>query len=297
MLDRYWWGTVRRISPEAPVPVLNLQKATVALGGAANVAANVAGLKAQPILISAVGNDEAGKTLKNELKNKNIDSKLIVSSNKIRTTVKTRIVAHSQHIVRIDEEQNEAISKTIEDDLLVKIESVLDECEVIILSDYNKGVLTEKILTRLITSKVGGNKIILVDPKGESFEKYKGASLLTPNFSEFQTAISRQGITESELSKAGNELREINELDSLLITQGENGMLLLEKNKKPQKIEAETKQVFDVTGAGDTVIAAMAAGLGAKVKLKDCADFANYCAGLVIQQVGTTAINLEMLNG
>ncbi len=295
MLDRYLWGSVNRISPEAPVPIVNINKTSVVLGGAANVAANIAGLGAKPILVGVTGDDAEAKVLAEVLEKSNISADFLIPIKDRRTTIKTRLVAHSQHVVRFDHETLTPVSEDDANSIFEKIESVLDEVSIIIISDYAKGFLTENFLTRLITSEDCKNKIILVDPKGKDYSKYKGATVLTPNRREAADATNLEENRDDLINKAGIKLLEDLELEALLITQGEKGLTLLQKDSDIFHLEALARNVYDVTGAGDTVIASFAVAVGAGANYFEAAKFANISAGLVVEQIGTTAITKEML--
>jgi len=294
MLDRYWWGSVSRISPEAPVPVVKLERTSVAAGGAANVAANVVGLGAETFLVGIVGEDAEAKNLAEILENSKISADYLISIDNRQTSVKTRIIAHSQQVVRLDQENTLPISAHEAENILKEIENVFEEADIVIISDYAKGFLVENLLSRLIT-KCNGKKKILVDPKGKDYTKYKGATLLTPNQKEATEAC---GLEESELNvieKAGKILLENISTESILITQGEKGMTLFQNNGETYKFDALARKVYDVTGAGDTVIAALAVAIGAGLNFFEAARIANIAAGLVVEQIGTTAITKEML--
>ncbi len=295
MLDRYWWGSVSRISPEAPVPVVTLDKISLLAGGAANVAANVAGLGAKPYLVGVIGEDEEAKMFYEVLRKANITSGFLVGLKNRRTTVKTRIIAHNQHVVRIDQENTHVLSKEEEQSVFKKIETIFDEVDIVIISDYAKGLITEKLAERLITKAVSQQKKILVDPKGKNYSKYKGATLLTPNQKEAVQASNLDEYGEDLVEKSGNILLESLSLEALLITRGEKGMTLFQKNKKIAHLKALARKVYDVTGAGDTVIAGMAVMLASGADFREAANIANISAGLVVEQIGTTAISLEVL--
>jgi rfaE bifunctional protein kinase chain/domain len=295
MLDRYLWGSVNRISPEAPVPIVNVNKTSLVLGGAANVAANVAGLGAKPILIGVTGNDPEAKTLAEVLDKSNISSEFLMPLKERRTTIKTRLVAHNQHVVRFDQETTNSVSEAETNSVFEQIENALGEASIIIISDYAKGLLTDSLLTRLITSAKGKNKFILVDPKGKDFSKYQGATILTPNRREAAEAANLDENTENLIEKAGKKLLDDLSLQALLITQGERGLTLLQKDLEIFHLEALARNVYDVTGAGDTVIASFAVAIGAGADYYEAAKFANISAGLVVEQIGTTAITKEML--
>ncbi len=295
MLDRYWWGSVRRISPEAPVPVVKLERTSVAAGGAANVAANVVGLGAETFLIGIVGYDAEATILAKILNNSNISAQYLISLENRQTSVKTRIIAHSQQVVRLDQENTTPITEIEAENIFEKIEQVFEEADIVIISDYAKGFLVENLLSRLIMKCNSGKKKILVDPKGKDYTKYKGATLLTPNQKEATEAC---GLEEGELNvveKAGKTLQKNISTESVLITQGEKGMTLFQNDGETYRFDALARKVYDVTGAGDTVIAALAVAIGAGLNFFEAAKLANIAAGLVVEQIGTTAITKEML--
>lgn len=295
MLDRYWWGSVSRISPEAPVPVVNLENSNTVAGGAANVAANVAGLGATPILLGVVGKDAESKLMAEALVNKNIKPDYLIELPNRCTTVKTRIVAHSQQIVRVDQEIKKNLTASEEEILWEKISESFDKCQITIISDYGKGVITENILSRLITKARQADKLVIVDPKGKNYEKYRGATMLTPNRFEVAEVFQMENFEQMTIENAGRQMIEDFELSAMLITQGEAGMTLFEKNGEAVHLPVTARNVYDVTGAGDTVIACLATAVGAGANLFAAAEFANIAAGLVVEKVGTTAITLEML--
>ncbi len=295
MLDQYWWGSVERISPEAPVPVVRLQKKSLVVGGAANVAANVAGLGAEPILIGAVGNDDESELLNPLLEKLNISAKNLIKLKNRPTTVKTRIVAHNQHVVRIDQENNIDLDEKQQEKIWLKFEKNLNGSDVIILSDYAKGVLTEEFTARLITKALNNNKIVLVDPKGKDYKKYSGAFLLTPNRIEAAQSCNFPIGDQDVVEKAGRMLIHDLSFDSVLITQGENGMTLFRKNQQSFHLDALARKVYDVTGAGDTVIAVLGVAIAAGADLEEAAQIANISAGIVVEEIGTTSITLEKL--
>jgi len=294
MLDRYFWGEVSRISPEAPVPIVNVKKNSSVLGGAANVAANISGLNADPILVGICGFDNAADELK-ELLNKSKITNYIFPIKDRKTTVKTRIIAHSQHVARLDQESTDKISIKESDEIYQKIQELLDEVPVVLISDYAKGIFNRNLLERLITQAITHNKQVLVDPKGKDFSKYKNSTILTPNLRE---TVEASGIEENDsnfVSKAGKKIFKDVNTEALLITKGEQGMTLIEKNGKEYEFAALARKVYDVTGAGDTVIAVFATALGAGASFMEAAEIANVAAGLVVAEVGTTAITLDDL--
>jgi rfaE bifunctional protein kinase chain/domain len=278
MLDRYWWGTVDRISPEAPVPVVRLKNSDIAAGGAANVAANIAGLGATPFLVGLIGNDREAEELKGALESRGIDPRHLHALEDRPTTVKTRVVAHNHHGAEDSEK------------LWQHIGPMVDEVDVVLLSDYAKGTLSGLVLERLIAACRAQDKPLLVDPKGRDYRKYAGATLLTPNRSE---AVHAAGL--EDLEQAAERLIADVKLASLLITQGEHGMTLYTKGEASLNFPAVARKVYDVTGAGDTVIATLAVALAAGHDLAKATTLANIAAGLVVEEVGTTVIDLERL--
>lgn len=296
MLDRYWWGSVSRISPEAPVPVVKLDRTTLIAGGAANVAANIAGLGAKPFLVGVIGKDDEGKSFPKVLEESGISADYLVEIENRPTTVKTRVVAHSQQIVRLDNETTEELTSEQENIVWKKIEEILDEIDIVVLSDYAKGTLTENLISRLITKAKDKDKKILVDPKGKNYLKYKGATLLTPNKKEAAEACKLEENGKNLVENAGKQLIAEIETESILVTQGEEGMTLFEKNKTPLNLKALARDVYDVTGAGDTVIATLAVAIGAGETTARAAELANIAAGLVVEQIGTTSIKFDLLN-
>ena len=295
MLDRFWWGNVSRISPEAPVPVVNLKNTSLAAGGAANVAANVAGLGADAFLIGVIGDDDEAQLFPEILKKTNVSSEFLVTIPTRQTTVKTRVIAHSQQVVRIDQETKEGLNQNEEQMIWEKIETLTGETDIFIVSDYAKGVLTDNLLARLITTARGLNKKVLIDPKGKNFLKYKGATLLTPNQREAAEACNLDETEQEVVEKSGGMLLKNLSLEALLVTQGEKGMSLFQRNEKKTHLNSSAREVYDVTGAGDTVIASLAVALAAGSDFYEAANIANISAGLVVEQIGTTAISTKML--
>ncbi len=295
MLDRYWWGSVSRISPEAPVPVVKLDKTSVAAGGAANVAANVVGLGAETFLVGIVGDDAEAEVLKKILDESKISPKYLIPLKNHQTTVKTRIVAHSQHVVRLDQENTNPINEANTEKVYKLIEKLVEKADVVIISDYAKGMLSENLLSRLITKLNYNKKKILVDPKGKDYTKYKGVTILTPNKKEAVEAGKLEDNEKDLIKKAGTFLLKSISTEAILITQGEKGMTLFQSNGQDFNFDALARKVYDVTGAGDTVIATLAVAIGAGLNYFEAAKLANIAAGLVVEQIGTTTINTEML--
>ena len=296
MLDKYLWGNMTRISPEAPVPIVHLQKTSLAVGGAANVAANVAGLGADVCLVGLVGDDVEAEDLAELLQNLEISPNYLVKTNRRPTTQKTRIVAHNQQVLRLDQEKTDILSAVEEKKLWEKILECLESVNIVIVSDYAKSVLSENILTCLITSCNLREIPVLVDPKGKNFAKYREAFILTPNQREAFEACGLEVGNQIELAAIGERLMAELSVKSLLITLGEDGMTLFQAGQKTLYLKAQARHVYDVTGAGDTVIATLAVALGAKYDLTEAAEIANVAAGFVVEEFGTTTIDINRLS-
>jgi D-glycero-beta-D-manno-heptose-7-phosphate kinase len=292
MLDRYWYGEVERISPEAPVPIVRIdtKKEDERPGGAANVACNAAALGAQVTLLSVVGVDEPGARLEDLLKRNQVRA-LLHHDRSIMTTVKLRVVARHQQLVRVDFEttpSHEVLASKLAD-----FEKKLPACDVVILSDYGKGGL--KHIARMIALANRAGKIVLVDPKGSDYEQYRNATMLTPNRAEFQQVMGFWKSDKEFAAKARQLMRKLN-LKALLVTRGEEGMTLF-SNGGMLKVQAQAREVFDVSGAGDTVIAALGVMLASGVELPDAVRIANRAAGIVVGKFGTAAVYREELFG
>lgn len=295
MLDRYWWGDVNRISPEAPVPVVRLRGDSYAPGGAANVAANVAGLGASPILHGSVGNDPDAEILLEALKSRGISTDSIFRQKNVPTIVKTRIIAHNQQVVRVDRENRITHSEPDSIEMMERIDQTISEADAVIISDYGKGFLSDQLLSHLILKTREHDKPILVDPKGKDFQKYRGATLITPNRREAAEACGLSEDLPDLVDRAGKQLLAETGIENVLITRGEQGMSLFAKKGETFHIPAAAIETYDVTGAGDTVIATLAVACGSGFDLKDAAMFANIAAGIVVQQLGTTSIDLAQV--
>ncbi|HSI87855.1 MAG TPA: D-glycero-beta-D-manno-heptose-7-phosphate kinase [Pyrinomonadaceae bacterium] len=290
MLDRYWWGDVTRISPEAPVPVVRLRGSTVAPGGAANVAANVAGLGATPILVGAVGKDPEADELRESLGSIGVEHSAIVALADRSTIVKTRIVAHGQHVVRVDREDSPKFDAADDPHVIKALKAQLSSVQGIILSDYGKGFLSDAVINYLIGHGSSYGIPVFVDPKGKDYKKYRGATMITPNRREAAEACRLSEDLPDLVQIAGRMLLEDIGVGNALITEGEHGMTLFAPGQDPFHIDAHAVETYDVTGAGDTVIATIGTAHAAGATLADAAELANRAAGIVVQQVGTTAI-------
>lgn len=295
MLDRYWWGSVSRISPEAPVPVVKIERMTLAAGGAANVAANIAAYGAKCILVGVVGNDDAASQIRQVLKECGISDQNLVTAAGRPSTVKTRLVAHSQQVARIDQEDEMSCSHDVESEILDQVVLAVSAANVVVLSDYAKGILSDRVISFAIECAKEAGVKVLVDPKGKVYEKYRGASLLTPNRREAAEAVNLDENASDLVQTAGIRLLESVDVDALLITEGSDGMSLFRKGEPSVHLPALARAVFDVTGAGDTVIATLATSLGSGADLESAAKLANIAAGLVVERSGTTTLTLAEL--
>jgi D-beta-D-heptose 7-phosphate kinase/D-beta-D-heptose 1-phosphate adenosyltransferase len=292
MLDRFVWGRVERISPEAPVPVVEVVKETVHLGGAANVAYNLAVLKARPLLVGVVGSDEAGDRLVEELHRQEISSEGIVRDQGRSTTIKTRIIAHNQQVCRTDREDKTPLSQGTVDQMRSAYQPLLEQAKGIIISDYAKGACSEALVVDLIQEARQAKKFLAVDPKSDDFSVYRGASIVTPNKKEAVRASGVEIVDEASFIQAGEKLLEVIASDYLLITRGEEGMTLFE-GKEHSHIPTVAREVFDVSGAGDTVIASLTLAVAAGASIRDAAILANHAAGVAVGKLGTAAATGE----
>ena len=288
MLDRYWFGDTGRISPEAPVPVVQVEKIDERLGGAANVARNASALGAQTTLLGVVGEDEAGKRVEQLLLESGVQSQLQTDGN-VPTTVKLRVIARQQQLIRLDFE--EAPSQISLDAKLKRFKSLLPNIDIVILSDYGKGALEQ--VSAMIELANASKKLVLVDPKGDAYDKYKGATVLTPNRSELRQVVG-QWSSEDDLTLRAQSLRKNLGLGALMLTRSEEGMTLF-TDKGTEHVRAQAREVFDVSGAGDTVIAALAVAMGAGWSLERAMALANRAGGIVVGKLGTATVSAEEL--
>jgi len=295
MLDEYLFGSVSRISPEAPVPVVEITSGKLLLGGAANVVANIRTLGDEPILIGTVGEDEASVKLSQLLKQKNISDDWIINDSTRQTTIKTRIIAHSQQIVRADREDQHELDHEAESKVLKKFMAAVDTIQAVIISDYGKGVITKTLLGKVIEICLEKDIFIAVDPKETNFYNYRHVSVITPNHHEAGFAYGRRIVSEKDLVEVGTGLLQKLEAKSILITRGAEGMSLFQGGAEPTHIPTFTRKVFDVTGAGDTVIASFVAAVCAGADLVEAAIVANAGAGITIGEIGTATVTVSQL--
>ncbi len=295
MLDEYLYGSVSRISPEAPVPVVEINDEQLRLGGAANVANNIAALGDTPCLLGVVGEDEAAVKLSQLLKAKDISREYLVNDSYRRTTMKTRVIAHSQQVVRADREDAVELSPEIERLVMERFTSLLGNISGVIISDYGKGVITASLLDKVIPACRAKGIFVAVDPKESHFFRYKKVSMVTPNHHEAGFVAGRRIKTENDLQEVGRMLLAKLESDSILITRGEKGMALFLANGEIEYIPTVARKVFDVTGAGDTVIASLVSAVAAGASLKEATIISNCAAGMVVGEIGTATVSSEQL--
>jgi D-beta-D-heptose 7-phosphate kinase/D-beta-D-heptose 1-phosphate adenosyltransferase len=291
MLDEFIWGEVRRISPEAPVPVVEVKRETWRLGGAGNVVSNLLELGAKTIPVGVVGEDDAAKLLRDRFAERGAETIGIISDPSRPTTRKTRIVAHSQQMVRADREDRSPITGGIEDRIIAAFNDALPGADAVIISDYDKGLLTPRALRAAIESAQSQRKIVCLDPKIRNFQHYRAVDVITPNQSEAERASGVEITDEASLVAAARRIRELLDCKNVLITRGEHGMSLLDEGGAVTHIPTVAREVYDVTGAGDTVIAALALALASGALLDEAAIIANTAAGVVVGKVGTATVS------
>jgi D-glycero-beta-D-manno-heptose-7-phosphate kinase len=296
MLDEFFWGDVTRISPEAPVPVVDIRRESVHLGGAANVVANVVALGAKGCVVGVVGHDSAGERLRWSLKEActlQKDDYLIVDENRPSTT-KTRIIAHSQLVVRADRERRTPVNGQLEAHILDSLKLALEDADAFVVSDYDKGVVTPSILSQILP-RAYERVPVLIDPKIRNFSHYQPASLITPNHHEALRLTNTEEDSDQGLHQAAQIIQEKLSCDAVLITRGDRGIMLLERGSEPVFVATTAREVYDVTGAGDTVIATLASALSAGATMLEAANLANHAAGIVVGKVGTATASSEEL--
>ncbi|MCK5259988.1 MAG: D-glycero-beta-D-manno-heptose-7-phosphate kinase [Candidatus Omnitrophica bacterium] len=313
ILDQYIQGSVSRISPEAPVPVVLEEGSFHTPGGAANVAHNLRGLGAKVTLIGRIGNDPEGQILKRQLRKEGIDIHGLFIDKRLPTICKTRVVAQGQQVVRIDRENiRNSGDKEVKQKIYSFIKGNIKTFDAIIISDYGKGLITPELVDFVRTQALAKKKIIIVDPKVEHFGYYRNVTAITPNLKEAENAIRNIKITsksagqlgihsdklekDKDINLAGAELLRYLELDALLITLGEHGMRLFEKGKKPVSIKTRAQEVYDVSGAGDAVISAFTLSLTSGATKRQAAEIANFAAGIVVGKMGAVAVSKEELS-
>jgi D-glycero-beta-D-manno-heptose-7-phosphate kinase len=295
MIDHFIWGTVTRISPEAPVPVVTVTSESLCLGGAANVVHNIRTLGGTVYAVGVAGDDHLGRKIIQDLKALRLSTDGIIISNGRPTTVKTRIIAHSQQVVRFDREEAAPLQPHTEEKLTLYVQRMLPRVDAVLISDYGKGLISGALMKKLLSLTRSEGKPVVVDPKVKNLNLYRGVTVITPNQIEASEAIGVRILTDADAARAAAMLRERIDCASVLITRGEHGMSLLEKNGACTHIPTLATEVYDVTGAGDTVASVLTLAMTTGAPLKVAALLANYAAGIVIRKVGTATVNPEEL--
>ncbi|MCA1591753.1 MAG: D-glycero-beta-D-manno-heptose-7-phosphate kinase [Acidobacteria bacterium] len=297
MLDEFVWGDVTRISPEAPVPVVEIRRESVRLGGAANVLANLLALGARAMIVGVLGNDRAGERLRATLEEAGAlhAGESLVLDEERPTTVKTRIIAHNQLVVRADRERRTPIEGGTEARIIAALRKLLRDADAFVVSDYDKGAVTPRVLTDVLPFARELGIPVLIDPKIRNFDSYHPATLVTPNHHEALRLTGGEDDTDEGMARAARAIRQKLGCDSVLITRGEHGMMLLEGDGEPVYVGTAAREVYDVTGAGDTVIATLAASLAAGTTLVEAATLANHAAGIVVGKLGTATASAAEL--
>jgi len=295
MVDRYYWGTVRRVSPEAPVPVVEVESEQVRLGGAANVAHNIRSLGGEPVLIGLVGDDHPGQVLLDLVREQGFPDHGIVQDPSRPTTIKTRVIAQSQHVVRIDNESKQLCPPAMRARMLDVIRGELPSLAGIIIEDYNKGVVTRELIEGVIALARAHHVIITVDPKFDNFLEFKHVTVFKPNRREAEEVLGGRLRTDADVERVGKRLLELLQAENILLTRGEKGMSLFEANGGVSHIETVADNVQDVSGAGDTVIATLTMAMAGGASVREACTLANCASGVVVGAVGIVPIRLEEL--
>lgn len=295
MLDIYYWGDVKRISPEAPVPVLEVEDEIFRFGGAANCALNISKLGGKPEPIGIIGYDNFGTVFNALLSEANISHHGIFEDDKRPTTAKTRVIADSQHIVRIDKESKASISESMQKKIYDYLKSIIKSVDGIILQDYNKGVLTDSLIKQIIDLANKNKILITVDPKFNNFFSYKNVTVFKPNRKEAEDILGMKIKTDTDITYAGNELLKRLNAKNILLTLGEGGIAVFEKGKPEKRMPTKARKVADVSGAGDTVISTLTMALAAGANIIEASYLANYAGGIVCEEVGIVPIEINKL--
>ncbi len=293
MIDRYIWGSATRLSPEAPVPIVNVKSESATLGGASNVVQNLVTLGAKVTIAGVIGNDNSGRQLVEILENEGVKTDTIIQDSNRQTTVKTRVLAGSHQLVRIDREVTDPLSADMENELADKIADCIDEADIVILSDYNKGLFSNSLTQRVIQIATDHQKKVLVDPKGLNYDKYKGAYLIKPNRKELAEAANTEKINSlAEMQVATKTIFSRTAATYLVVTLSEEGMAIITESTS-KLIPVKATEVFDVTGAGDTVIASIAYFMALGLPVEEACDLANHAAAIVIRHVGSVSTTVD----
>jgi rfaE bifunctional protein kinase chain/domain len=293
MIDHYIWGSATRLSPEAPVPVVNVKTESTTLGGAGNVVQNLVALGANVTLAGVIGNDAAGIQLIEILESEGVETNTIIKDNDRPTTVKTRVLVGSHQLVRVDREVTDAVSQQMEDQLVNKLSANIANADIVILSDYNKGLFSPALTQRLIKIANGHQKKVVIDPKGLNYEKYKGAYIIKPNRKELAEAAKTEKISNiTDLQNAAKTIFRQTGTEYLIVTLSEEGMAIVTEQSS-KLIPVKATEVFDVTGAGDTVIATIAYFIALGLPVDEACELANHAAAIVIRHVGSAVTTID----
>ncbi|MDD3287993.1 MAG: D-glycero-beta-D-manno-heptose-7-phosphate kinase, partial [Alphaproteobacteria bacterium] len=293
MVDRYVYGSVDRISPEAPIPVLRQNREAVTLGGCGNVVRNIVALGGNVNIVAVIGNDQAGYDLSDEVSAApQVESYLLTDSSR-PTTIKTRFIANGQQLLRTDSEVNSAISPDMEQQIMLRAKGAMPDCDIIVMSDYAKGVLTPLVVKEIISAAARAKKRVVIDPKGRDFSRYRGAYMLTPNRKELSEATGMHITNVADAEAAARKLIADNDLQGVLAKLGSDGVCLVMKDAEAQHYSTAAREVFDVSGAGDTVVATMALALAGGISSEESAALANIAGSLVVEKIGTAIVTCE----
>ena len=296
MLDEFVWGHVTRISPEAPVPVVEVSRRSFTPGGAANTAANVGSLGGKPVLAGVVGDDPDGARVCDLLARQGVETGPVVRDPSRPTTTKTRVIAHSQQVVRIDHESPGPVPEAVRDALLGRVAAALPTVRGCVVSDYGKGVVTDAFVGKLIELARGVGVPVVIDPKGTDYRKYRGATVVKPNQHEAGRVLNRDLRSDADVERAGADLLDLLGPDTaVLVTRGAHGMSLFERDRPPVRVPAQAREVYDVTGAGDTVAGTLALALAVGGGLAEACRLASLAAAVVVGKVGTAVCTFEEL--
>jgi len=295
MLDRYLWGSVVRISPEAPVPVVEVESESVRLGGAANVANNIKSLGGKPFLIGVIGKDANGRTFLELMEQEGFSPSGIVVDPDRPTTFKTRVIAHDQHVVRVDRESKREISAELQDRAFDLLQEEIESIDAVVLEDYNKGAITKGLIPRLISLAKTAAKIITVDPKFDNFFEFREVTAFKPNRKEVEEILGMKVTDDESVEQAGRTLLERLKAESVLLTRGEQGITLFEQDGTVSHMGTHARRIADVSGAGDTVISTLTIALAGGATLKEAALLANHAGGVVCGEVGIVPIERDAL--
>ncbi len=295
MLDGYYWGDVKRISPEAPVPILEIENEFFRFGGAANCALNLLKLGAVPIPVGIIGYDNNGSIFKSLLQENGIEDEGIITDDERPTTTKTRVIANNQHVVRIDKESKSYLDKNSEDKILTYLKSKISELDGLILQDYNKGVLTPSLIKNIIELANKNDVLTTVDPKFDNFFLYKNVTVFKPNRKETENVFGIRIRSEEEILSAGKNLLQKLNAKYILLTLGEGGLAVFSKEEKIRRMPTKARKVADVSGAGDTVISTLTLAMSAGADIYEACYLSNYAAGIVCGEVGIVPIEKDVL--